>query len=287
MQMLRMPVQLYGWNGFDRALRILKPRDADARVRISLRDASFVRPSGLAHLFAIVFTLHQLGYELAFDLPASTDVARYLQRTDFWGRLRRNGVVVPAEWDGTNIGNAPGLIEIQEIPTSGPFWENVRATEVLYDRFVIALRSAGIRERDAAQIWIELCDNAAEHSEGGIPAFVCAQRYGDALDIAIVDFGRGVLAATRHLGFASDSEAVTQALEYGVTGRASGEGGIGLYTARCVADSLVIRSRTGLWESAGGRNEEGALTGITRVCQPLGGTLVAAQVSAVGGTKGG
>ena len=112
------------------------------------------------------------------------------------------------------------------------------------------------------------------------------------IEIAIADVGRGVFAALAHLGeYDNDRAAVAACLEWGVTGRQDFagnpvEGGTGLYTARCNADRMMLRSGAAMARNTTGVRDETdpanpkPLVMATEDCFPLVGTIVTAHVFA-------
>jgi hypothetical protein len=290
-----MPPSLYGHSAFSRRLQALLPPDVDREVFVDLSQASFVRPDGIAHLIATIFALLKRGYRLTVSRPRAPAVDSYLRRTDVWGLLARNGITVPEELAGFNHGAAPGLVECQEIHTSGDLEENLRRVEVLAKQLRGALGVAGL-DRKLYSLFIELASNAAEHSRSEHGAFVMAQVYRrlPEIELSVVDVGRGIRAALYEAhGFQKDLDAVRAALEDGITGRVdaagrpTGAGGCGLATARYEAARLVVRSGSAVFESLpmvmtpNGPEvprEEELLVMRGKECPPLDGTIVTAVI---------
>jgi hypothetical protein len=296
-QTLTFPGALYGHGNFSRRLELLKPAKGDRDVFIDLSRATFVRPDGIAHLIAIVYTLLGGGYEVRVARPDDQNTDLYLRRTDFWGLLGRNGIVVPDGWEGFNQGSASGLIECQEIPTTADKTYNIEQNAILADRIRKAFEETGLT-RPLYRLFVELGGNAAEHSESEHGAFIVAQAYrakGE-IEISVVDVGRGIRAALfEGHGFETDREAVRAAVLDGITGRvdAAGNpkgGGTGLASARHEATQLIVRSGTAVVESGLVQTPQGLrparkdkmLVMTESACPALLGTIVTAIIRADG-----
>jgi hypothetical protein len=298
-----MPSSLYGHQSFSGRLRSLRPAAQDADVFLDLAPARFVRADGIAHLIAMIFTLLRRGYRITVSRPENEDANGYLQRTDFWGLLNRAGITAPEEWAGFNQGNAVGLVECQEIRTQGDLIENLDRNELLGDQLRAAFEHTGLN-RTLYRLFVELGNNAAEHSHSEHGAFVMAQVYrsaggmGREIELSVVDVGRGIRAAlfAAH-GFTTDRAAVRAALEDGITGRLdaagrpTGTGGFGLATARHEATRLIVRSGAVVFESVpmeqtdagpAPRRENKLLVMRWQDCPPLDGTIVTAIIRSPG-----
>lgn len=254
-----------------------------------------MRPGGLAHVFVAIFTLLRDGYAVTVTQALSPTVQSYMRRAHFWNILRECGARAPDSWiDGEN-GTNDALIECRMIRTSNDLKVLQRQNDELLDCFGRALKTIGIRSAGSSQLWSELCANAAEHSHSPHGAFVMAQCYdrrecpGREIEIAIADVGRGVFASLKHLdAYPDHRSAVAACLEWGVTGRQDAvgkpmDGGTGLFTARCDADRLMLRSGAAMARNVTGTRERTAdapLAMTTGDCYPLAGTIVTALVFA-------
>ena len=255
-------------------------------MRIELSNVRFARPSGLAYLYVLIYTLRKRGHDIVLTQPLRDDARNYIRRTNFWSLLSQHGFTVPDDWHGYNLGKAPGLIECSLLTTDSNLAENMRSSVLSYDRMRKALAQAGLTGRDrAASVFAELAGNAAEHSLSEYGAFVAAQAYGQLqeIEIAVADVGIGIRAGLGLAEAPSDEAAIRAALREGVTGRrdAGGrlsEGGFGLPTAVAESTRLFVRSGTALVMTKAspppGEDAEAA-----SVVAHLDGTLVVADVS--------
>ena len=256
-------------------------------VMVDLADVAFVRPSGLAFVFALTFTLLRAGYSVTIREPEVIAARDYLVRTNFWGIMEQQGFEIPATWRGFNLGGAQGLIEPSIVRTDASTRDNVETSVLLFERLRRALDRAGLRGRErAASVFSELSLNAAEHSLSPRGAFVMAQAYpaNEEIEIAVADVGRGIRGSLGPDRFATDVEAALAALREEVTGRrdAGGnpaEGGYGLPSVAAEADYLEIRTGNVLLEGSHARNPQGELVLSPRTVSALDGTLVVAIVS--------
>ena len=284
---LRISPECFGAN----PLRDPLPRDLDfgpnAQVLIDLSEVDFIHPSGLAFVYMLTFTLRRMNRGVVICEPAAPDKRDYLRRTNFWGVLESQGLNIPAEWRGYNLGRAPSLIEPSIVRTDASTRDNVETSVLLFERLQAALTRAGLPGRDrAASVFSELSLNAAEHSHSPRGAFVMAQAYParHEIEIAVADVGRGIRAGLGDDRFGTHAEAVLAAMQELVTGRrdAGGnlvEGGYGLPIVAEEADYLAIRTGDALLEGRNVRNERGELVLAPREVVPLDGTLVIATVS--------
>lgn len=296
MQILAFPGALYGHRTFSRRLELLKPAKTDRDVFIDLSQVTFVRPDGVAHLIALVYTLFNRGYAIKVARPVDSSAELYLRRTDCWGALGSNGVTIPAGWEGFNQGGASGLIECQRIPTAAnDKYNNVEKIAILADRMRVAYQATGLAT-PLYRLFVELGGNAAEHSESKHGAFIMAQVYPSKgeIHIGVVDVGIGIRAALfRGHGFKTDRDAVRAAVLFGVTGRvdASGKpkaGGTGLASAREEAHQLTVRSGSAVMESAlvktlagmAPKREDLMLVMTEADCPAMDGTIISAVIRA-------
>lgn len=254
-------------------------------IRIELDDVRFARPSGLAFVYTLAYTLLDLGHDVSLSQPRDENARTYIRRTDFWSVLSRYGFKVPDDWRGFNLGGAPGLIECSVLTTDAGLDENMQSTMMSYDRLRGAMARAGLNGRDrAASVFAELAGNATEHSRSRRGAFAAAQAYPHLglIEVAIADCGIGIRTALSDERFETDADAIRAALEEGVTGRrdAAGnpaEGGFGLPTALEESSVLFVRSGTALVRARGGT---AAVPDVeVNSVAPLLGTIVIADVS--------
>ncbi len=297
MQTLTFPRALYGHGNFSRRIKLLKPAKTDRDVLIDLSQVTFVRPDGIAHLIALIYTLFGRGYEIRVARPLNDSADLYLRRSNCWGALGNNGVTIPDGWEGFNQGGAARLIECQRIPTAAnDKYNNVEQNAILAERMRVAFQATGLA-KPLYRLFVELGGNAAEHSESQHGAFIMAQAYPatSEIHISVVDVGIGIRAAL-YAGhkFKTDREAVRAAVLFGITGRvdAAGNpkgGGTGLASAREEAHQLTVRSGSAVLESALLRTPEGALLParddrmlvmVEADCPPLDGTIVSAVIRA-------
>jgi hypothetical protein len=254
-------------------------------VHVGLDDVRFARPSGLAFVYVLVYTLVDLGHRVSLSEPRDENVRTYIRRTDFWSVLSRYGFTVPDALRGFNLGQAPGLIECSVLTTNAGLDENMQSTLISYDRLRTAMARAGLQGRDrAASVFAELAGNAAEHSRSERGAFAAAQAYPHLglIEIAIADCGIGIRTALNDDRLMSDTDAIRAALQEGVTGRRDAvgnplEGGFGLPTALEESSSLLVRSGTALVRA---RTDPNAIPELeVNFVAPLLGTIVIANVS--------
>jgi len=257
-----------------------------AAIRIELDAVRFARPSGLAFLYVLVYSLVELGHFVTLTQPLDDNARNYIRRTNFWSVLSEYGFNVPEDWRGFNLGQAPGLIECSVLMTDSTLDQNMESSLISYDRLRKAMARAGLHGRDrAASIFAELAGNAAEHSRSKHGAFAAAQAYPQLglIEIAIADCGIGIRTALNDDRLRTDADAICAALEEGVTGRrdATGnplEGGFGLPTAVAEASMLLVRSGSALVRARGaGSPPDGAI--VVNYVMPLRGTIVVADVS--------
>lgn len=303
MQNVELPSQLAGDAGLETRLRRLQLLRNDRDVSIDFANVSFVRPSGLAHVFVATFTLLSQGRKVTIRQALSPAVQRYMRRANFWNTLRECGANVPDAWIGDVGPRSDSLIECSMIHSLTDLHELQSQNGQLVDRFRGALSAIGVRSPNSAQLWSELCANAAEHSRSAYGAFVMAQAYARRdppareIEIAIADVGRGVFDSLRHLDKYSDERsAVAGSLEWGVTGRrdAGGhpmDGGTGLFTARCDADRMMLRSGSAMARNVTGERHSGEphpapLRMTLEECYPMVGTIVTALVLAPDNSQG-
>ena len=184
-------------------------------VRVELEHVRFARPSGLAFLYVLVYTLVDLGHSVALSEPADPSARGYIRRTNFWSMLGSHGFTVPDEWRGFNLGRAPGLIECSLLTTDAGLDENMESSLLSYDRLRKAMAQAGLEGRDrAASVFAELAGNAAEHSRSERGAFAAAQAYPQlgVIEVAIADCGIGVRRALNDPDLSTDADAIRAAL---------------------------------------------------------------------------
>ncbi|HEY0395332.1 MAG TPA: hypothetical protein VGD01_12620 [Candidatus Elarobacter sp.] len=263
------------------------PVVAGDTVRIDMSHVDLFRPSGLAYVFALAFTAQRRGAMVRIIQPAPGIRLDYLRRANFFNVLVQQGLDIPQGRGPLDPGDSPGLIKPSIVKTTDTTMENVRTSEILYDRFRRALEHLHLEGHDrAASVFSELSLNAAEHSRSPNGAFVMAQAYPDrhAIELAVADVGCGIRSALGEDRYTSDTEAILAALQEEVTGRrdAGGQlaaGGYGLPTVAEEADILEIRSGDALLQSGSDRNERGELILYPRTVPRLDGTLVVATVS--------
>jgi anti-sigma regulatory factor (Ser/Thr protein kinase) len=252
-----------------------------------MSEVDLFRPSGLAYVFSLAFTMQRRGAEIRLIQPAHGVRLDYLRRINFFNVLVQQGLDIPQGHAPIDPGESPGLIKPSIVKTTDTTAENVNTSVILYDRFRRALEHLQLEGHDrAASVFSELSLNAAEHSRSPNGAFVMAQAYPErhAVELAVADVGRGIRSALGEDRYESDTDAILAALREEVTGRrdAAGqlaEGGYGLPTVAEEADVLEIRSGDALLQSRGERNQRGELVLYPRTVPRLDGTLVVATVS--------
>jgi anti-sigma regulatory factor (Ser/Thr protein kinase) len=252
-----MPSSFAGGIFSDDELAAVLSRKEPLRIHVDLTEVRFARPSGLAYLYVLVYSLMRRGHFMSLSQPKDDACQAYIRRTNFWTLLGEHGFRVPDDWHGYNVGRAPGLIECSLIQTNEDIESNMRSSVLSYDRVRRALRRGDATGHDrVASVFAELAGNAAEHSRSARGAFVAAQAYpklGE-VEIVVADVGVGIRIALATPGL-NDVQSIEAALEEGTTGRrdASGrplEGGFGLPTAREESATLTIRS-VRVWSPAG------------------------------------
>jgi anti-sigma regulatory factor (Ser/Thr protein kinase) len=280
---IRINRDCYGSNPTEDAV----PATPDGTVRIDLSQVDLFRPSGLAFVFLLAFTMQNRGADVQIVQPAYGIRLDYLRRTNFFNVLVQQGLKIPQGRGPLDRGSSSGLIKPSIVKTTDTTAENVRASLLLYDRFRTALQHLHIEGHDrAASVFSELSLNAAEHSRSPNGAFIMAQAYPErhAIELAVADVGCGIRRALGEERYATDAEAILAALQEEITGRrdAAGQlaaGGYGLPTVAEEADVLEIRSGDALLRSGSERNERGELLLTPEKVARLDGTLVIATVS--------
>ncbi len=284
---IRINPDCFGANPTNDALPGDMPFDVGNSILIDLSDVTFVRPSGLAFVFALTFTLMRSGYEVAIGDPLAPDSREYLHRTNFWGVMEQQGFQIPTHWRGFNLGRAPGLIEPSIVRTDAPTRTNVESSLLLFDRLRAAMESCRLgRARPRGKRFLRAFSKRSRAFNES-PWRIC---YGASISRTppdrncLADVGIGIRASLGTDRFATDAEATMAALRENVTGRRDpagnpAEGGYGLPTVAEEADYLAIRTGSALLESHENRNEHGELLLQPWTVGALDGTLVVAIVS--------
>ena len=207
----------------------------DRQVILDLTEVTFVLPGGVTGIASLVDAILQQADTVAVRAPDNSNVANYL------ARLRLGAIfdALGADHDLPTVNEhvATTLWELQPFESS----DDVLAfAEHIYNEV------ESLDPELATQIWSALCeagDNVGHHS-GQDRGYLAAQRLaGTTLHFSVSDAGRGFFRSLEGRGARDDVEAITLALEPGVSSIDDVGRGYGLSTM-CASVSALRGSVT-------------------------------------------
>lgn len=235
-------------------------------LSLDLSGVTFVTPSGIVALAAMIEHAHSRLSALRVILPRHLDCRRYLAAAGFAQAISR-WADVPQSEDVCGIEPSAGvdtLLPLCRLSGTEEIPELLRGLEHALD----AMLGHGDASWDSTKQPIlstirELCDNVFQHA-GGAPGWVAAQKYRnrisgkDYVEIAIGDTGRGIrrTLATRftELLKVSDGEALERMLVEHLTRSTNAYRGVGFFVlqkaTKDLDGSFFLRSGAGALERA-------------------------------------
>jgi anti-sigma regulatory factor (Ser/Thr protein kinase) len=215
-------------------------------VRLWAGSLEFATPIEICGLRALIDRAAAIADEVHFDCPRNPHVNRYLERVDFYEGLPPNVSLSEPRPRLQRRDHERDLIELVQI------LECDDVAQLMTRVNAVARGAFGPQPvaRACATAIGAATENAIEHAESPIGALVAAQRYGQTLEVAVVDLGAGIPATLArnpdHRGL-TDLDAVLRALERGVSSLATEGRGGGLpqivrHAARSRNATLIIAS---------------------------------------------
>lgn len=236
--------------------RLLEP-DFPGELVVDARELDFATPLDLTAITALAHSHVVQGDRVRLLLPNDLGVASYLERMDLLNRLPYR-----CEFDRTvrakaRADRSDSLLEITPVKSTT---EGAAASARVF-----GVARANLGDHLGAltlRVVGELIDNAASHGRSETGSFVAVQIYPSArrLEFAVCDTGVGILEHLKgnpaHQDLNRDHEALTRALEPGVSGEREARGN-GLPDLLKMAGGagrtrLVIRSGNGLLSTNSG-----------------------------------
>lgn len=239
---------------------------------INLEGVTFVKPIGTAVLTTFLKALRRKGvkFELVSSAqkrsqdvselhpahqerrisiipPSSTDVHNYLNRIGFYSHL---DIDVEYPWERHNPTGR--FIEIENPQTE-------KQGEQVADKIIKILENhlKGLENIKNGMSYAlnEIVNNVFHHAKSPVHGVICAQSYpkNQRIDVAVVDFGRGIAASLRSNPkneISSNEAALRLAIQQRVTGRPGYNSGEGLFFT-----TEIIRANQGemvLYSGEGG-----------------------------------
>lgn len=195
------------------AVHEAKVADArDLEIVVRAEPGAFIHSSAIALLCC--WGLLRIQHGCRFRFGGDPDTLRYLARMDLLRLLGAPYTEKFTRHEETGRFIALRLVEDREASLRAALEAIVALVEAQHAdaaAFVPAMRWAVA----------EVLDNVGNHADSPVPGVVCAQYYPvqSRIDVAVCDMGRGIKAslATRYKSLYSHGDAVTKALQAGVT----------------------------------------------------------------------
>jgi len=199
-------------------------------IRMDLSDVTFMEPAGLGLLTAYLNYIHSLAVSKQIDIkfftipPKNPSVNRYLQRMNFYDNV---GIAMDESFIRHN---GKGQFKEVLIINSEEECNNVAEdlTRILKTQTQIDDSFLSIMEYSVT----EIAENIFHHASSVIGGVVCAQSYGNKVQICIIDAGKGIPQNIRTIkGCESydDKNALEKAIELRVTSTPERNSGLGLF----------------------------------------------------------
>lgn len=233
-------------------------------IALNLANVTFVTPSGIVALAAMINHASSRVASLRVDMPLNADCRRYLTAAGFVQKVAEC-VSCPGAEDLARMNPTTGLEALL------PLWrlegsQDIPQVQRDLEHRIDCMLGTGDQAWDGAKQPIlstlrEICENVFQHA-GGAPGWVAAQRYRNSrtgknyLELAIGDAGRGIRRslATRYtelLG-ATDGVALEQMFLQHLTRSADQYHGTGYYVlqkaTKDLDGSFYLRSGAGAIE---------------------------------------
>jgi anti-anti-sigma regulatory factor len=199
----------------NRAIRRRQPQ-----ITFDLTSTEFITPFGVTVIAGTITKCLRSGKEIIYRPPRRAEVQEWLSSIGFLDFFQMDRI--GAQRRGTGI-------ELRQL----------RALDPIYIDNLVALidhhmnLSGGVRDSIRLSVQ-ELLTNAFDHSKSDIGCFVCAQftPRRQLMRLSVTDFGIGILRALRSVkeysNLRNSHEAITRAVEEGVSSRKGRVAGIGL-----------------------------------------------------------
>lgn len=226
----------------------------DPDVTVNLRECSSIYPPAILWCAVYLSLWRQRGFRCLLHSPNRRAVKSYLADTGIFRLLHKEGI--NAEECGANIEGSPDTI----LPVTR--FDGLREAAELTNRVEDSLYSSGLGSASVhplvCELFSELVNNAAEHSESSIGAYGFVQFHSSGENrrfmCGVADGGIGIRQSIErnpgleHFGYEwSSIELATKEL---ISGTASRTRGIGLFSVfeemRLPGRELVIHSGKGL-----------------------------------------
>jgi hypothetical protein len=206
------------------------PMDTSEEHVVDASQLDWIEPMGLVQLVLLMHHAAQLSPSVVFVAPNRYDLNHYLARMGFYDHIpesvERQNAIDPAAVHRRK--DCDVLIPIKSFMTAGDVEELVEGVTKFLQRMVSDKAIPGAIYSTLREAIPELAGNAASHARSPHGGYMAAQTYGRGSYLAVADLGVGIRQhLTRNPQWAflkTDEEAVTKAMESGVSGTSDRRG---------------------------------------------------------------